>query len=140
MTWNSDLFCEYQALTKGSPRREVRLGNEQCLTVSGIGSINLSWLAGTTGSFPQNSDLDVILNNVLHVKSLSTTLLSSCELDKDGIDLDNVLGQGVCLRKGTAGPILAKILKKNSVYRLKNESALISTSSQTGTSAYELWH
>jgi hypothetical protein len=77
---------------------------------------------------------------MLHVKGLCTTLLSGCELDKDGIDIDNVMGQGVYLSNDTAGPIDAKISNKSDLYRLRKKSALISTSSQIGMSAYELWY
>src|SRR5260221_6692530 len=120
MTWNLDLFIEYKAIPKGS--REAKMGNEQCLTVSGIGSIRQSRLAGTNFA----GGLDVVLTDVLHVKDLSTTLLSSCQLDRVGIDIDNVIGQGVYLRKGTGGPILAKVSKKNGVYSLMSETAMVS--------------
>lgn len=132
MTWRKDLFKTYEALPKGS--RQVRVGDGHPLEVIGIGSISLSQLSGANLS----PNLESILEDVYHVEPLSTTLLSTGQLDEGGIEVQHALGQGIYLRKGPNGPIVVKAKKIGRLFILMTNGgkALAAKS----TESYELWH
>jgi len=110
MTCDKSLFVEYKALEKGECQVEV--ADNHLVKAEGVGKISLRLVVfGVV--------IPATVQNVLHVPSLGTTLISHAQLGKVGIHVEHVKDYGFYLREfGPQGRIVGLAPEVDHIYPL----------------------
>ena len=122
MTYDEELFKELDRTTIS----KVRIGNGECITVKGKGTVAIESCSGTK-----------IITDVLYVPDINQNLLSVGQLLEKGYKV--IFEEKMCLIKDASGQDLFKVKMKGKSFSLdlmKEVQAAVSSS----ITAIELWH